>query len=164
MDLDVSVQASLNENLGGTIESLLMARPTVATRVGGMVDSVIDGRTGILVRPEDPEDLARGMIELIRDRERAAALGRAGRELMLSKFTLSTTVPALVAIYRLQRASAPGAFRLHVGALRVVLASRRFSSPAPSSTMSLLPCFRPGWRGCGAVDRASEKSEPARPH
>ena len=68
MDLDVSVQASLNENLGGTIESLLMARPTVATRVGGMVDSVIDGRTGILVRPGDPEDLARGIVELLRDR------------------------------------------------------------------------------------------------
>jgi glycosyltransferase involved in cell wall biosynthesis len=122
MDLDVSVQASLNENLGGTIESLLMARPTVATRVGGMVDSVIDGRTGILVRPEDPEDLARGIIELLRDRDRAAALGKAGRELMLSRFTLSTTVPALAAIYRRQRASAPGAFRLHVGLLRLLLA------------------------------------------
>ena len=123
MDLDVSVQASLNENLGGTIESLLMARPTVATRVGGMVDSVIDGRTGILVRPEDPEDLARGILELLRDRDRAAALGRAGRELMLSNFTLSTTVPALAAIYRRQRAMAPGAFRLHIGTFRVILAS-----------------------------------------
>jgi len=123
MDLDVSVQASLNENLGGTIESLLMARPTVATRVGGMVDSVIDGRTGILVRPEDPEDLARGILDLLRDRDRAAALGRAGRKLMLSHFTLSTTVPALAAIYRRQRDSAPGAFRLHVGATRVILAS-----------------------------------------
>ena len=123
MDLDVSVQASLNENLGGTIESLLMARPTVATRVGGMVDSVIDGRTGILVRPEDPDDLAGGMLELLRDRERAEALGRAGREWMLSRFTLSTTVPALAGIYRRQRAAAPGAFRLHVSAARLAVAA-----------------------------------------
>jgi hypothetical protein len=88
-----------------------------------MIDSVIDGRTGILVRPEDPEDLARGIIDLLRDPDRAAALGKAGRELMLSRFTLGTTVPALAAIYRSQRASAPGAFRLHVGAMRVILAS-----------------------------------------
>jgi glycosyltransferase involved in cell wall biosynthesis len=123
MDLDVSVQASLNENLGGTIESLLMARPTVATRVGGMVDSVVDGRTGILVRPEDPLDLARGIIELLRDRDRAAALGKAGRELMLSRFTLRTTVPGLEEIYRRQRSAARRAFRLRAGLWRLAAAS-----------------------------------------
>src|SRR5262249_11927114 len=49
--IDVSVQPSLSENLGGTIESLLMECPTVATHVGGMIDSVLDGETGILVNP-----------------------------------------------------------------------------------------------------------------
>lgn len=122
VDLDVSVQASVNENLGGTVESLLMARPTVATRVGGMVDSVIDGETGILVEPENPADLARGISELLRDPQRAAALGRAGRALMLSGFTLTTTVPALSALYRRQRAEARGAWRLHVSAWRLILA------------------------------------------
>ena len=122
VDLDVSVQASLNENLGGTVESLLMARPTVATRVGGMVDSVVDGETGILVNPADPPDLARGIAELLRDPDRAAALGRAGRELMLSRFTLTTTVPALARLYRRQRAQAEGAWRLHVFLLRLMLA------------------------------------------
>jgi glycosyltransferase involved in cell wall biosynthesis len=121
-DLDVSVQASLVENLGGTIESLLMARPTVATRVGGMPESVVDGETGVLVEPGDPADLARGICELLRDPERAAGLGRAGRELMLSRFTLTTTVPGLAAIYRRQRAAARGAFRLHVSAWRLLLA------------------------------------------
>ncbi|HEY0313509.1 MAG TPA: glycosyltransferase family 4 protein [Allosphingosinicella sp.] len=111
VDLDVSVQASVNENLGGTIESLLMARPTVATRVGGMPDSVVDGETGILANPEDPEDLARGICALLRDPERAAALGRAGRARMLAGFTLTTTVPRLLHLYRRQRAQAPGAWR-----------------------------------------------------
>ena len=50
-DINISVQASLSENLGGTIESLLLERPLVATRVGGMVDSVHDGVTGLLVPP-----------------------------------------------------------------------------------------------------------------
>jgi glycosyltransferase involved in cell wall biosynthesis len=122
MDLDVSVQASLNENLGGTIESLLMARPTVATRVGGMVDAVIDGETGLLARPGDPADLARAILALLRDPERAAALGRAGRERMLSRFTLSTTMPALAVLYRRQRREAPGAWRLRKLVERLLLA------------------------------------------
>ena len=111
LDLDVSVQASVHDNLGGTIESLLMARPTVATRVGGMIDSVIDGKTGILVNPEDPQDLARGIVELLRDPERGAALGRAGRALMLERFTLERTVPELAALYRRQRVAARRAYR-----------------------------------------------------
>jgi glycosyltransferase involved in cell wall biosynthesis len=123
MDLDVSVQASVNENLGGTVESLLMARPTVATRIGGMVDAVIDGETGILVRPSDPADLARGILELLRDPDRAAALGKAGRERMLAGFTLSTTVPALASLYRRQLQEAPGAWRLGKGASRLLLAT-----------------------------------------
>ena len=38
--MDVAVQCSLSENYGGTIEALLMERPTVATRVGGMPETV----------------------------------------------------------------------------------------------------------------------------
>lgn len=85
--LDVSVQCSLNENYGGTIESLLMERPTIATRVGGMPEAVRDGETGLLVPPRDPEALAAAMLRLIDDPELGARLGRAGRELMLSGFT-----------------------------------------------------------------------------
>jgi glycosyltransferase involved in cell wall biosynthesis len=103
-DLDVSVQPSLSENLGGTIESLLMECPTVATRVGGLTDSVIDGQTGILVAPADPPDLARGILQLLRDRARARELGKAGRQRMLERFTLDKTVQDLHALYlRLSR-------------------------------------------------------------
>jgi glycosyltransferase involved in cell wall biosynthesis len=98
-DLDVSVQASLNENLGGTIESLLMQCPTVATRVGGLTDSIVDGVTGVLVSPADPADVARGILRLLRDPKRARALGEAGRRRMLARFTLSKTIADLHALY-----------------------------------------------------------------
>lgn len=98
-DLDVAVQASLNENLGGTIESLLMECPTVVTRVGGLVDTVLDGETGVQVNVSDPEDLAQGILRLLRDPEKAVALGKAGRKRMLEQFTLKTTVSELNSLY-----------------------------------------------------------------
>jgi glycosyltransferase involved in cell wall biosynthesis len=101
--LDVSVQPSLSENLGGTIESLLMQCPTVATRVGGMTDSVLNERTGLLANPSDPGSLAEAIVKLLRDPVAARKYGAAGRELMLEKFTLSQTaanfgriIPALL--------------------------------------------------------------------
>jgi glycosyltransferase involved in cell wall biosynthesis len=98
--LDVSVQCSLNENLGGTIESLLMRAPTIATRVGGMPESVLHERTGLLVPPRDPESLAASMLRLIDDPALGRRLGVAGREFMLERFTLERTVEDVVGIYR----------------------------------------------------------------
>jgi glycosyltransferase involved in cell wall biosynthesis len=97
---DVAVQPSLNENLGGTLEALMMECPTVATRIGGLVDSVREGETGVLVNPSDPKDLARGIIELLRDRGKARVLGKAGRRLMLDQFTLQHTVRGLDSLYK----------------------------------------------------------------
>jgi glycosyltransferase involved in cell wall biosynthesis len=99
-EADVAVQASLNENLGGTLEALMIGCPMVATRVGGMVDSVRDGETGVLVNPSDPSDLARGITQLLRDPKHARALGQAGRRLMLERFTLNRTVNDLASLYQ----------------------------------------------------------------
>jgi glycosyltransferase involved in cell wall biosynthesis len=104
---NVAVQCSLTENLGGTIEALLMERPVVATRVGGMPESVRDGETGLLVSPSDPQSLAAAILRLLEDPEVAADLGRAGRRLMLERFTFARTVDDLDAIYRGLTAQAP---------------------------------------------------------
>src|SRR6202030_3494642 len=88
---DVAVQCSLTENLGGTIEALLMECPVVATRVGGMPESVRDGETGLLVPPSDPAALAAAILRLLEHRDEAAAFGRAGRALMLERFTAART-------------------------------------------------------------------------
>lgn len=107
-DVNVAVQASLSENLGGTIEGLLMEVPMVVTRVGGMVDTVRDGETGILVDPDRPRDLARGILGLLRDPERARALARNGRTFMLERFSLERTVSELHALYSRRLADVSG--------------------------------------------------------
>jgi glycosyltransferase involved in cell wall biosynthesis len=96
---DVAVQCSLTETLGGTIEALLMERPTIATSVGGMPESVRNEETGLLVPPADPVALAAAIERLLANREEAARFGRAGRALMLDRFTLARTGADLAALY-----------------------------------------------------------------
>lgn len=97
---DVSLQCSLNENLGGTIESLLMEKPIVGSRVGGIVDSVLHEETGLLFESTDSLELADAIIRLLTDRKFAAQLGKNGRELMLNKFSLECTANDLDAVYQ----------------------------------------------------------------
>lgn len=96
--LDVAVQPSLAENLGGTIESLLMATPTVASRVGGIPEAVRHEQTGLLVAPDDPAQLAAAILRLLAAPDLAARLGRQGRELMLERFTFEHTLADLARI------------------------------------------------------------------
>ncbi|MEI8105714.1 MAG: glycosyltransferase [Actinomycetes bacterium] len=98
--LDVAVQASLTENYGGTIEALTMARPMIATRVGGMPETVRDGETGLLVPARDPDALAAAMLRLIDDPALSSTLAEHGRALMLEHFTITHTVDGIDALYR----------------------------------------------------------------
>jgi glycosyltransferase involved in cell wall biosynthesis len=111
--LDVTVQASLSENLGGTIEGLLMETPMVATRVGGLIDSVVDGETGILVAADDSASLAKGILTVLRDPDRARQLAKRGRQFMLERFTLRRTVESEHALYQKLLQRSPRGYRLH---------------------------------------------------
>jgi glycosyltransferase involved in cell wall biosynthesis len=96
---DVAVQCSWTEGLGGTIEALLMERPTVATEVGGMPEAVRHEETGLLVPAGDAAALAAAIERLLANRDEAMRLGRAGRALMLERFTLARTGADLAALY-----------------------------------------------------------------
>jgi glycosyltransferase involved in cell wall biosynthesis len=122
-DINVAVQPSLSENLGGTIESLLMECPTVATRVGGMTDSVVDGKTGVLVAPSEPNSLAEGILRVLRDPIVAKRCGAAGRQRMLAKFTLRKTVDSLAELYRRKSMAGRSGYRTYVVGIRFVIGS-----------------------------------------
>jgi glycosyltransferase involved in cell wall biosynthesis len=53
--------------------------PVVATAVGGHLDTVVDGVTGVVVPPRDPEGAAGAIRRLLDDPAERAAMGRAGR-------------------------------------------------------------------------------------
>lgn len=75
---DVGVMCSDSEGLSNAIlEYMAAGVPTVARAVGGNADVVIDGETGRLVTGDGPEDLARAILEVLRDepgRERMGAM------------------------------------------------------------------------------------------
>jgi phosphatidylinositol alpha-1,6-mannosyltransferase len=62
------------------LEAGAFGKPVVAGNVGGALDSVLDGQTGLLVDPTDPAAVAGAITRLMLDRDLAARLGRAGAE------------------------------------------------------------------------------------
>jgi lipopolysaccharide/colanic/teichoic acid biosynthesis glycosyltransferase/glycosyltransferase involved in cell wall biosynthesis len=98
-DLDVAVHPSLSENCGAAVESLAAGCPTVATRVGGLPDVVVDGRTGWLVPPRDPEQLAAAMLAALADRDEARRRAEAGRVLVRELFDVECTAREIASIY-----------------------------------------------------------------
>jgi glycosyltransferase involved in cell wall biosynthesis len=79
--IDVFIMPSLFEGLGvAALEAMATAKPVIASRVGGLAESVVDNVTGLLVPPGDAAQLADAIEKLHSDPERARALGRKGRE------------------------------------------------------------------------------------
>jgi len=74
-----------------TAEAMMVGLPVVATRLGPNPELVDDGRTGLLVEPGDPQELARAIIELLKDEKKAAQLGREGQQRARRFFSLKKT-------------------------------------------------------------------------
>jgi glycosyltransferase involved in cell wall biosynthesis len=99
-DLDLAVHPSLSENCGGAVESLAAGVPTIATAVGGLPDVVIQGKTGWVVQPRNPRQLAAAMLEALANRDEGARRALAGRDLVRRLFDVRRTGAEIVSIYR----------------------------------------------------------------
>jgi glycosyltransferase involved in cell wall biosynthesis len=87
--IDVLVLPSLYEGLGvAALEGMAAGKPVVATRVGGLAESIVDGETGFLVPPRDGVALADVIERLVADPTMARAMGRKGAARVLSNFTI----------------------------------------------------------------------------
>jgi len=98
--LDVAVLPSHHEAQGLVIlEAMALARPVVATRVGGISEMVEHEVTGLLVPPRDPAALAAAIVRLLQDRAAAEAFARAGHDLVHERFCIERMVADISAIY-----------------------------------------------------------------
>ena len=78
----------------------MMARPVVATPVGGLSEVVAHQQTGLLVPPEDPVRLAEAITFLLARPAVATQMGQAARHRMQGAFTWERCVDAYDTLYR----------------------------------------------------------------
>ena len=88
-------------------EAMAHARPVVASSVGGLLDLVVDGETGIHVPPGDVGALRAALERLLADRDLRRRMGEAGRARVLERFTWDAVVEATLATYEEARVRSP---------------------------------------------------------
>ncbi len=81
------------------LEAMAAGLPIVATRVGGNVEMVEDGVSGLLVEPEDPDALAKALLRLMDDSRQAEIMGRAART-RATEYAWDRMVDRYEALYR----------------------------------------------------------------
>jgi len=88
---DICVLPTLREGLSQVaLEAGAMGIPIVSTRVTGLVNSVRDGVTGLLVRPGDASELTAAIRRLLLDEPLRRRMGKAGREHVRGRFSDET--------------------------------------------------------------------------
>jgi len=100
-NLDFLVLPSLSEGLGLVIlEGLVHAKPTIASRVGGIPEIIQDGVNGLLVSPDDVDALTRAIIYLLKNPELTRQLGRTGQQALVQNFSVETMVKQTEKLYQ----------------------------------------------------------------
>jgi len=97
---DIFAHPALAEGLGvAALKAAAAAVPVVGFTAGGLVEAVAHGETGLLVPPENVDELRTAIATLIDDEQLRLQLGRAGRERMQKEFSIATMAGKHVDLY-----------------------------------------------------------------
>jgi glycosyltransferase involved in cell wall biosynthesis len=97
---DIFVLASKKEGLGTSVlDALSIGIPVIATNAGGIPEMIENGVNGILVSKQNPDELAKAILELINNPERMSMIGKNGKE-TVSKFSIDNTVEKNIELYK----------------------------------------------------------------
>jgi starch synthase len=78
---------------------MALAVPILSTRVSAIPEVVVDGETGWLVPPRDPDAIAAALREALSDPARLHACGEQGRQRLQAQFTVQAMVERTIAVY-----------------------------------------------------------------
>jgi glycosyltransferase involved in cell wall biosynthesis len=100
-DADLFVLPSRSEAFpNSVVEAMAAGLPVIASGVGGLLELVEPGRTGVLVPPDDPAALASAIERLVGDPSCARALGDAARRTIIERYSFDRMVQAFEDLYR----------------------------------------------------------------
>lgn len=98
---DMICLPSLSEGMpNAALEAMMFAKPVVASNVGGIPEVVLDGKTGYLVKPMDPIELADALLRLVIDPVKRNELGQAGKKRVESEFNPRVRTQKVLQIYQ----------------------------------------------------------------
>ena len=98
---DIFVLPSRSEGFSNAIvEAMAASLPVVATQVGGNGEAVEHGTTGFIVPPENPEAMSDAIERLLAHPTQMKAMGNAGRNRALEKFTTEAMMARIIATYK----------------------------------------------------------------
>ena len=97
---DVAVTTPWYEPFGLTpLEAMACAVPVIGSRVGGIAFTIVDGETGYLVPPHDPQAVCNRLDRLLGDPTLRVRMGQAGRTRVLRGFTWDLVATRTAALY-----------------------------------------------------------------
>ncbi len=95
------VNPSYSESFGmSVVEGMAVKLPIVATRVGGMKETVEHGKTGFLVEKGNAEDLGEALVRLLKDDQLCLEMGSKGYERALNSFSWEKRAGDLMGYYQ----------------------------------------------------------------
>ncbi len=98
--MDVLVHPSLRDGMpNAVLEAMACGRTVVATRAGGVMDLLHDGKNGRLVSINDINSLSTVIQEVLSDKVLQGRLGASARRTILDKFTLQSELDGNLAVY-----------------------------------------------------------------
>jgi glycosyltransferase involved in cell wall biosynthesis len=98
--VDLLILASTDEPFGRVvIEGMAAGLPVVATASGGVPEIVVEGETGLLVPPEEPEPMGDAIAQVLSDPARARVMGEAGRVRAVERFDVRRVARQVGEIY-----------------------------------------------------------------
>lgn len=99
--MDIALLTSHEEGFSNSLlETMAHGIPTIATAVGGNLDAIVNGETGVLVPPSSPAELGKAILRLADDASLRAQLSGAGRARVLESYSLEACARSYERLYR----------------------------------------------------------------